>query len=156
MVETLEAYDPSVLAPDARLRRQLRELMDRGEITDLVTRLGFWLDEKRFDGAREIFAEAVTVETPGGRAQGMERLIEQARRNHEPFERMQHVITNVLIDLDGDRATVRANLIATLVPHADAPDLHFNLGERYAFEALRTPAGWRLSQVRVTPIWRSE
>jgi hypothetical protein len=152
-METLEARDnrSEVLESDAP--RELRELMDRAEITDLVTRLGHWLDEKRFDEAREIFAAEVTVETPGGRAQGMERLVEQARRNHEPFEQMQHVITNVLVDLAGDRAAVRANLIATLVPRADAPDRHFDVGERYGFEAVRTPAGWRLSEVRVTPVW---
>jgi hypothetical protein len=34
--------------------RQVQALIDRGEITDLVTRLGLWLDEKRFDEARPI------------------------------------------------------------------------------------------------------
>ncbi len=41
------------------------------------------------------------------------------------------MITNLLIDLDGDRAKVRANLIATFVHRADAPGAHFDIGERY-------------------------
>jgi hypothetical protein len=57
--------------------------------------------------------------------------------------------------LDGDRATVGANLIATMVPSSDEPDAHLTIGERYRFEAVRTPAGWRFSRVEVSPVWRS-
>ncbi len=28
-------------------------------------------------------------------------------------------------------------------------------GERYRFDAARTPDGWRLRRIEVTPIWRS-
>jgi hypothetical protein len=130
----------------------LQDLTDRQAITDLVNHLGLWLDEKRFYDTESLFTEDVTVATPGGQAQGVGLVAEQARRNHG-YERIQHVITNVLIDLDGDRAQVRANLIATLVPSADEPAAHTTLGERYRFEAVRTPQGWRLSRVAVDPIW---
>lgn len=130
----------------------LQDLTDRQAITDLVSRLGLWLDEKRFYDTEALFTEDVTVATPGGRAQGVGLVAEQARRNHD-YERIQHVITNVLIDLDGDRAQVRANLIATLVPSAAEPAAHATLGERYRFDAVRTPQGWRLSRVEVDPIW---
>ena len=128
----------------------LHDLNDRREITDLVSRLGLWLDEGRFDEAPSILTEDVAVSTPGGQAEGIERVIAQARRNHE-FDGLQHVISNVLIDLDGDRAGVRANLVATFV--GSAIEQH---GERYRFEAMRTPAGWRLSRVEVKPVWLSE
>jgi SnoaL-like domain len=130
----------------------LQELTDRQAITDLVSRLGQWLDERRFDDPRSILTEDVTVATAGGAAQGIDRVAAQARRTHD-VEGLQHVITNVLIDLDGDRATVRANLIVTFVPRADAPDSNTMRGERYRFEAVRTPRGWRLSRVEVDPIW---
>jgi hypothetical protein len=65
------------------------------------------------------------------------------------------VITNVLVDLDGDRATARANLIVTFAPRADAPESHFVIGERYRFEALRTSQGWRLSRIEASPVWTS-
>ena len=134
---------------------QVQELVDRDAIADLVGRLGLWLDEKRFDEARSIFTEDATADTPGGSVRGLGLVAEQARRNHSDFERTQHAITNVLIDLDGDRATVRANLIATFVQRADAPGSQFTLGERYRFVAVRTPEGWRFSRVEVTPVWRS-
>jgi hypothetical protein len=127
----------------------MQELVDRVAITDLISRLGLWLDEKRFDEARSVLTEDVTVSTPGGSSEGVDAVADQARRNHE-VDRTHHVITNVLVELDGDRATAGANLVVTF---ADGPDSLRTHGERYRFEALRTPAGWRLARIQVTPVW---
>jgi SnoaL-like domain len=129
----------------------LNDLTDHREISDLVSRLGLWLDEGRFDEAPSILTDDVAVSTPGGQAQGIERVIAQARRNHQ-YDGLQHVISNVLIDLDGDRAAVRANLVASFV-NGGSVEQH---GERYRFEAVRTAEGWRLSRVEVEPIWRRD
>lgn len=129
----------------------IHDLTDRREITDLVSHLGLWLDEGRFDEAPSILIDDVTVDTPGGHAEGIEHVIAQARRNHQ-HDHLQHVITNVLIDLDGDRATVRANLVVTFADDA----VTSQQGERYRFEAVRTPDGWRLSRVKVVPVWKVE
>jgi SnoaL-like domain len=132
----------------------LKDLTDRQAVTDLVSRLALWLDERRSEDPHDILTEDVTVATAGGSAQGIDRVAEQARRTHD-VEGLQHVITNVLIDLDGDRASVRANLIVTFVPSADARQAHTMRGERYRFEAVRTGVGWRLSRVEVDPIWNA-
>jgi 3-phenylpropionate/cinnamic acid dioxygenase small subunit len=133
---------------------RLQELADRADITDLLTRQGLWLDERNFDDAASVFTDDATVETQGGRAHGLQALSAQAHRNHAHFDRTQHVTSNVLIDLDGDRATVRANLIATFVRDGAAPEPELTMGERYRFEAVRTPQGWRFSRVEVIPVWR--
>jgi DNA-binding MarR family transcriptional regulator len=132
-------------------QRRLQELIDRNEITELVSRLGMWLDEKRWDEARSILTEDATAETGGGSVAGVEQVAEQARRNH--VVPTHHVITNVLIDLDGDRATVSANLVATFVGGTDGSGPHSQLGERYRFEAVRSSEGWRLSRVEARPVW---
>jgi hypothetical protein len=137
---------------------RLHELADRADLTDLLARQGLWLDERRFDDAGDtaaVFTEDATVETPGGRAEGRQALAAQARRNHERYARAQHVTSNVLIDLAGDRAVLRANLVATLVRDAATPEPTLMLGERYRSEAVRTAQGWRFSRVEVTPLWRS-
>jgi SnoaL-like domain len=129
-------------------------LIDRTEITDLVTRLGLWLDEQRWGDAPAILTEDATASTLGGTARGREAVVEQARRNHEG-KRTQHVITNVVVDLDGDRATARANLLVTFAPEGPPAEPLFQLGERYRFEARRTQDGWRLSAVEIRPLWRT-
>ena len=120
---------------------------DRQEITDLISRLGRWLDDKRFDAARSVLTEDVTVSTPGGQAEGIERVVAQASRNHQVPT--QHLITNVLVDVDGDAATATANLLVTFAGESQQ-------GERYRFGVARTAEGWRLSSIEVTPIWREQ
>ena len=138
----------------ARLAGQLADLADRNEITDLVSRLGVVLDEGRFDEMPSILTEDATASTPGGSVEGIEAVIAQARRNHPPHEqRYQHMIANVLIDRDGDRAHVRANLIAHFAPGGTVTEPTFTLGEVYRFDARRTPAGWRFSRVATEPVW---
>jgi hypothetical protein len=145
------------------LTEQLRQLNDRQAIADLIAQLGLMLDDKRFDDARTILADDVTVQTPGGSAQGVEAVVAQARRNHTV--RTQHVITNVLIDLEGDRAEARANLLVTFVPDSDQPESRLvignsvqpesrlMIGERYRFEAVRGESGWRLTSIEVARLW---
>jgi len=141
---------------DGQLNDIARELCDRSAITDLVSRLGRWLDEKRFDDTEvlaSLFMPDIVLETPGGKSQGLAAVVDQARRRHTE-ERTQHVHTNVLIDLDGDRATVEANLIVTFVPRADAPDIISQVGTRYRFDVVRAKQGWRFSSIQDRLIWR--
>ncbi len=136
----------------------VQQLVDRSEITDLVYRLGVSLDERRFDEMRSLLVEEATACTPGGTAEGREAVIAQASRNHGRDERIQHVITNLLIELDGDRAHVRAKLLVHFAPPADtsesrlAPPVQFTLGEVYQFEVDRTSRGWRFSRVETSPV----
>jgi hypothetical protein len=133
---------------------RLQELADRADLADLLARHGLWLDEQRFGDADTIFTEEATVHTQSGRAQGLEALTAQARRVHADFAAIQHLTSGVLIDIDGDRATVRANLIVIFVGET-APEPAAAVGERYRFEAVRTSRGWRFSRLESTPVWRT-
>jgi 3-phenylpropionate/cinnamic acid dioxygenase small subunit len=138
---------------------EAQRLVDRRQVSDLVYRLGVCLDDGRFDEMPLLFVEAATAKTPGGTAEGRDALVAQAERNHSRDDRIQHVITNLLVDLEGDRAKVRANLVVHFAGSADreelAPPVRFSLGEVYRFEAARTPEGWRLSRVETIPVWSS-
>jgi hypothetical protein len=142
-------------------RHDLQPLYDRSAITDLVYRLGVCLDEGRFDEVRDLVVENATVRTPGGQAEGRDAVIAQARRNHPPDQRFQHVTTNVLVDLDGDQASVRANLVVHITTPDDtaidvpAPSPRASLGEVYHFQLDRTPEGWRFSHIQTGPLWLS-
>jgi hypothetical protein len=153
----MEAAMTTTTIPD------LQQLSDRAEIIDLVARLGACLDEARFDDMADLLVEDATVRTPGGQAEGRAAVIAQAVRSHPADQQFQHVITNVLVDLDGDRATARANLVLHVsVPGdgpayatAPAPAPRAGIGEVYHFRLARTPAGWRLSRIETVPVWLS-
>jgi len=141
----------------------LRQLVDRNEIADLVHRLGVVLDYGKFDDLRALLTEDTSVRTPGGTAEGREAVIAQARRNHPPKQPIQHVITNILVDLNGARAQARANLVVYFGPPAGtpnspvpvAPPVEYTTGEVYQYELVRTSEGWRFSRIQTTPVWRS-
>lgn len=141
----------------------VRELIDRSELADLVHRLGVDLDEHRFDDMRSLLAADATVRTPGGLAEGRDAVVDQASRNHRPDQPSQHVITDLLIDLDGDRAHARANLIVAFGPVPGTADpakpfelpVRYTAGQVYDFTFVRTPEGWRFATIETTPRWTS-
>lgn len=151
-------------AQSTSLESQIGRLSDRQAIADLIARLGVMLDEKRFEDAGPILADDVTAQTPGGSSRGLEAVTAQAERSHTVGT--QHVITDVLIDLHGDTAEARANMIATFA--ADRPgsrlvingveqaDSYLSVGARYRFGAVRTEDGWRLARIENEPVWSSQ
>ncbi|MFB4282020.1 nuclear transport factor 2 family protein [Nonomuraea sp. MTCD27] len=133
---------------------------DRGDITQLIYRLYACMDEGRFDDLRSVFADEITVRTPGGLAEGPDAAIAQAARNHSTEERIQHFVHNALVDVDADgrHAGVRADVIVTFSAAAApegqlAPEPRRTLSERFRYDVTRSPEGWRLSGVDATPVW---
>jgi SnoaL-like domain len=123
----------------------LDQLSDRAELTDLVARLGRWLDAGAEGDAADVLDAAVTATTPGGRAEGREAVVAQARANHDVPT--LHQITDVLVDLDGDRAVIGAAVTATFAGDGAT-------GGRYALRAARTREGWRLTEIAMQPVYR--
>jgi SnoaL-like protein len=127
-------------------------LADQLELERTVWSLGRCLDERDFDGLRQLFTEDATV-TTAATASGHDALVEQARRRHSRDDGVQHIITNLITDVAGDQATGRANLLVSFArtgPDDPAPLL---IGEVYRFAFQRTPPGWRISRLTTTRTW---
>jgi hypothetical protein len=136
------------------LRDELRALTDRAELTDLVSRMALWLDGRAGGDAEALFTPGVTASTPGGAVSGREAVAAQARRNHDMPT--HHLIGNVLATIEGDAATISANITGHFVRAEGTVPGPTELGGRYALEATRTAAGWRLQSIAVEPVWRVE
>lgn len=132
---------------------QLQRLVDSYEITDLVSRLGTHLDEKRPQDLRKIFTDDIRFYFEGTLVEGIEEVVKRGQVLAERFARIHHVITNILIDLEGESAEVRANLIATHVYWDDRAELHYESGNLYRFTTIRTPAGWRIARASLHNVW---
>ncbi|MBF6238797.1 nuclear transport factor 2 family protein [Nocardia otitidiscaviarum] len=128
---------------------------DEAEISRLVTRLGVALDEHDFQALPQLFTPEATATTPGGTAVGRDKVIAQATRNHTDFPNLQHIVSGVLVDVSGDRAEVRANLVGYF-GRADDPEPVRRIGGVYRFGAVRTEDGWRFDALTVRQVWRIE
>jgi len=90
----------------------LQELSDRGEIGDIVARLGYTQDDKDFDGLGALFADRIGFDMSaagGDPATELTRdeLADLARTVLSGFTATQHRAGNVLTTVDGDIAHCR-------------------------------------------------
>ncbi|HEY3922979.1 MAG TPA: nuclear transport factor 2 family protein [Acidothermaceae bacterium] len=131
----------------------LSTVIDHFDIERLIFSVGRCLDERDFDGLRELFTDNASVSTPGGEVRGHDALVAQARARHSNDEGIQHLITNLLIDHDGDLAAVRANLLVTFAKTGVGDPAPFVLGEVYRFNLERTSSGWRITRLTSSPVW---
>jgi hypothetical protein len=131
----------------------ITDVVDRLEIEESVSKLGRCLDERDFETLRALFTPDASVTTPGGTATGHDALVEQARARHSRDDGIQHVITNLLVEVDGDQASVRANLLVSFAQSGVADTAQFLLGEVYRFDLVRTAEGWRFTTLRSKPVW---
>lgn len=132
----------------------LHRLADRMDVQGLVDRYLAGLDDARFDDdwARSVFTEQGSFRFAAGGHDGVAGMAEFTAAMMRKWRRTHHVAAGHLIDLDGDRAHVRGNLIATHVHPHDENDI-FQAGDRFHGEAVRTGAGWRFAWLSFEVVW---
>jgi 3-phenylpropionate/cinnamic acid dioxygenase small subunit len=86
---------------------------EKDAIREVLAEYCFRLDDGRFDEMAALFTEGGTWDTAFGKATGRPAIAELARslrlRVTEPLPRAVHLVTNIAIALEGERATVRSN-----------------------------------------------
>jgi len=140
----------------------LRALVDRAEITALFDRFFVTLDTHDEathddDWYRTLFTEDVRLRFPIGGHDGVTGCADLETRAKGNWERTHHVGANYVMDIDGDHATLRAQVLATHVhfPSGNGPRPHFAMGGSYDAEAVRTGDGWRFRLVALHVVWTS-
>lgn len=127
---------------------------DRLAVADLFTRFALMLDTRRYDDADTVFTDDVQIHGPRGHLGGFDTVVGFLRRSHPEGERTQHLTTDLLVDLDGDRATASANSLVYFYRDSNPP--HRISGLRLTAAVVRTPVGWRLRESRTTLLWMRE
>jgi hypothetical protein len=131
----------------------IRALADRAELADLVARHSLWIDEGRYGETDRLFTEDVVVKSPRGEASGIGALIELVRSGHDTYVRTLHSKSNLIIEVDGDTATVLAHDFAVFVIDDQTEAVAAGLA-RYG--ARRTEDGWRFDRLLITPVALTE
>ena len=139
------------------------DLADRAAITDTVTRFGWCLDRRDWAGLTALFTDVVRTDYTalwGGEPQeaSVDELLATDRqgswrRTMDGLEATQHLITNILVDVDGDTATATANVVGVhRLPNPHGGPL-WTVGGTYEFGLTRTAGGWRIRAITQGITW---
>ncbi|MFI8207947.1 nuclear transport factor 2 family protein [Streptomyces werraensis] len=136
------------------MRRQVRALTDHAAVTDLISRYLRSLDEGVLDDewARAFHTEDVVAEMPIGTVRGRDAVLDRVRRGMALFDRTVHLSTNDVVEIDGDRATVRGAQLSTHVLADGSQEVFVSAGHTET-ELVRTDEGWRISATALRVVW---
>jgi len=116
---------------------------EKDAIREVLAEYCFRLDDGRFDEMAALFTEDGTWDTAFGKATGRQAIAELARslraRAAEPRPRAVHLVTNIVITLDGERATVRSNW---MVMQNGAEGPRIGSGGAYYDEMVKEDGRW--------------
>jgi ketosteroid isomerase-like protein len=132
----------------------LKELQDKQEITEICYRYGLALDSRDWAALAALFtpdADAYYLDMPPAR--GYQAIEDTCRTALTPLTATQHLISNVVVRLDGDRAESSCYLQAQHVKAGTAGGDNFIIAGRYDDRLIRTPDGWRITHRRLALIW---
>ncbi|MGE0665357.1 MAG: nuclear transport factor 2 family protein [Sphingomonadales bacterium] len=136
----------------------LQALKDREDLRDAVNRFAVAVDTIDMALYRAAFAEEceydlsafngqppVTVKAADWAA-GIEPFL-------RGFDATQHLLSNYVFDIMGDRATVSVRVRAEHLLVNDQGDDTVTLGGHYDFGLARTADGWRIDRFKLTADW---
>lgn len=130
--------------------------VDEADITRLLTRYAWCVDDKRWADWAACFTKDVVVRMPFAGHDGRAGLAEWGRAALESFAVTHHMSTNFEITVAGDRAVGRSKFQAVHVRSADHLDQHFTESGTYSWKFVRGGDGaWLIAECVLTPSWTS-
>jgi 3-phenylpropionate/cinnamic acid dioxygenase small subunit len=131
-----------------------REMIDREAIRDVLTRYGVSLDSRDWalfktcftKDAKAFYGEEPVIEGYPG--------IEKFVRFYEDYmEASQHLISNFVIEIDGDEARTTCYLHAVhYLANTQGGDT-WSVGGYYTDQLIRTTQGWKIKSRKLTLTW---
>ena len=116
---------------------------DKEAIREVLAEYCFRLDDGRFAEMAALFTEDGTWDTAFGKATGRAAIAELAsslrQRGEQPRPRAVHLVTNIAITRDGERASVRSNW---MVMQNSPQGPRIGSGGGYLDEMVRNGGSW--------------
>jgi len=145
------------------MEEQLKDLIQRTQITDLLIRYFAAVDDKCIDIkiVKETFTINAKIIRPDGTAiVGQENILESHIKSFARFKATHHVITNFIVDINNDMAALRSNIIANHVwaDNENDPSLnnkHFLADGVFSARAIKLNDQWRISELKNNVVWRT-
>jgi hypothetical protein len=132
------------------------------EVTQVVNRYFRALDERNFEAShlQLIFTPDAEIIRPNGAATvGPEMIGNSHKESFARFESTQHLLIGPDVTIDGEKATMRANLVAMHLwanskTKISSPEDFFLAGGVITAQLLHTPEGWKISHLENNIVWR--
>jgi len=126
---------------------------DRQEIEAVLFLYAHLLDKKRYAQLTEVFTPEATANYVGmAECKGVEAIIGLVSGVLDRCGNTQHLLGNVQIDVQGDKATASCYLQAIHVGLGDYSDRLLTVWGEYRDQLVRTPAGWRIGYRELTTL----
>ncbi len=118
---------------------------DRAQIGDVLIRYATGIDSKDWPLLRSCWADEIEVDYGElGRFTDPDTLTDLMAQIHGGMGATYHRMSNFVIDVQGDSATVRSYVHAVLMLQPDDADNWIDVIGQYDDEFVRTPGGWRI------------
>lgn len=142
---------------------KIMEFINKSEVTGVVNSYFRALDEKHFDAQyfASIFTAEAKVTRPNGASLiGPKDISASHEKSFARFEGSQHLLTGHDISIDGNKATVRANIVAMHMwlgskTSANNPDNFFMAGGVIHSELVQIDGQWKIAQISNDVVWRA-
>lgn len=139
-------------------QKKLQQLYDRMEIIDTMNRYATSVDTRDWDlfltcYTDEMIADMVSVGFEKPMTLPATDFLAIIRQAVSPFDSTQHLISNHVIDIDGDGATCVCYLQAQHFSQDDTGPHSLLIGGYYSNSLIRTKAGWRIDKYKVVKTW---
>lgn len=139
------------------------DFFDRLQISELLSRYFAAVDDKCIDMriVKATFASDGKIVRPDGSALvGWKDIFDGQNKSFARFRATHHVMTDPVIDIEGNEAEMRANLTAMHLWKFNESDpnsltSHFVAGLVFSVRALRTSDGWRINELSNRNVWRT-
>ena len=134
---------------DERDSARLREMLDQFAIEKILKRYASALDLKQYDRLDACFTPDAWIDyvAAGGIAGRYPEIKRWLREVLDPIAEMQHFITNVELDIDGDAATGQTyTLNVNGIRDAKGELRHMVVGAIYVDRFERRAEGWRIAE----------
>lgn len=131
---------------------ELQGIGDRLEIGDVLIRVGTALDTHDPQLLVSCFTGDAVLQFDQSAPSSPAEFAQRARRLRD-LAAVQHIITNIAVELGEDRARSRCYVLVMEAHGQAAGHRTLMTGGVYADELTRTPDGWRISERRFTSLW---
>jgi 3-phenylpropionate/cinnamic acid dioxygenase small subunit len=141
----------------------LQDLLDKRALDELIFRQAIAVDEHDWDAYRACFDDEVHFDFTDhtdrvigkgfGIVESGDEWLEKVIAAVSGFEGTQHLISNTVHQLDGDRATSVCLIVAEHFLNTDRGDRSITMGGIYRFGSVRKRDGWRIKDWHLKVLW---